>query len=63
VRFLLKPFEGEAYHVYLGNDHISVLTEALLDGNISLQNYNLNCGVPKNLAEESKKIKLREVTF
>ena len=65
VGSLLEPYEGKGYHVYQDNYYNSVRqTNELLQKSIRVcGTIRVNRGLPKNMIEETKKLKKGEVTF
>jgi hypothetical protein len=65
VSLLLQPYEGKGYHLYQDNYYNSVcLAEELLQKSIRMcGTIRVNCGLPKDMIEEAKKLKKGEVTF
>jgi hypothetical protein len=65
VSLLLEPYEGKGYHLYQDNYYNNVrLAEELLQKSIRVSGtIRVNCGLPKDMIEEAKKLKKDEVTF
>jgi len=65
VGFLLKPYEGKGYHLYQDNYCNSVhQRNELLQKLIRVcGKIRVNCGLPKDMMGEAKKLKKGEVTF
>ena len=56
--FLLEPYEGKGYHLYQGSYCSSVQTNELLQKLIRVcGTIRVNCGLPKDMIEEAKKLK------
>ena len=61
--FLLEPYEGKGYHLYQGSYCSSVQTNELLQKLIRVcGTIRVNCGLPKDVLEEAKKLKKGKVT-
>jgi len=64
VGFLLEPYEGMGYHLYQDSYYNSVhqMNELLQKLIIVCGTVRVNCGLPKDMIEEAKKLKKGEVT-